>query len=335
MVRPARPATRRSPRTASWSSPTWRKVYDVDHAMVERTAELADDAAATARAASTARTRGARLVRPRRRRRRPTPTSSGRSPRRSAPRASTPELARRRSARRRDRAIRTCSRSPPTPALHRRRRRRRDRAMVEAARRACRQGRQLPRRQGVDHDVGRRVARRSRRPRSRRSRSSRRRRTASTRRSSATRVDWLNGKRGGYGEWGNTQATILGAQGAHRVRRARAPDAVGRHGDAARQRQATAGTIHFEKGRKDALVVGRPRARRWRPATTRSSSGSTARRALPYTIAVDVPLGAARSRRTAPKVAVTTAARQDAGEDGRGREAARARREHDRPAACR
>jgi hypothetical protein len=66
-------------------------------------------------------------------------------------------------------------------------------------------------------------------------------------------VDWINGKRGGYGQWGNTQATILGLK------------ALTAYSEHARQMQSAgsatllingkeAGTIAFDKGRKDALV---------------------------------------------------------------------------------
>ncbi|MGE3543201.1 MAG: hypothetical protein AB7L28_04695, partial [Kofleriaceae bacterium] len=66
-------------------------------------------------------------------------------------------------------------------------------------------------------------------------------------------VEWLNGRRGGYGQWGNTQATILGLK------------ALTAYSEHSRQIQdagsATlivngkpAGTIEFDKGRKDALV---------------------------------------------------------------------------------
>jgi uncharacterized protein YfaS (alpha-2-macroglobulin family) len=66
-------------------------------------------------------------------------------------------------------------------------------------------------------------------------------------------VDYLNARRGGYGQWGNTQATILGLK------------ALTAYSEHSRQMQTggTAtlivngkpmGTIKFEKGRKDALV---------------------------------------------------------------------------------
>lgn len=66
-------------------------------------------------------------------------------------------------------------------------------------------------------------------------------------------VDYLNKKRGGFGQWSNTQATVLGLK------------AMTAYADHARQMQsdgaatliingAPAGTIKFDKGRKDALV---------------------------------------------------------------------------------
>ena len=66
-------------------------------------------------------------------------------------------------------------------------------------------------------------------------------------------VAWLDGKRGGYGQWGNTQATILGLK------------ALTAYSEHARQMQAAgsatlivngkeAGTITFDKGQRDALV---------------------------------------------------------------------------------
>ncbi len=66
-------------------------------------------------------------------------------------------------------------------------------------------------------------------------------------------VDWINARRGGYGQWGNTQATILGLKAltayAHQARQIRAPG------------QATLivngkrlAAIAFDAGRRDALV---------------------------------------------------------------------------------
>ncbi len=66
-------------------------------------------------------------------------------------------------------------------------------------------------------------------------------------------VEWLNAHRGGFGEWGNTQATVLSLK------------TLTAYADHSRQTQTSgtatvlvngkaAGSIHFEKGRKDALV---------------------------------------------------------------------------------
>lgn len=66
-------------------------------------------------------------------------------------------------------------------------------------------------------------------------------------------VDWLNARRGNYGQWGNTQATILGLK------------ALTAYSEHARQMQSAgsatliingkrAGTIEFDKGRRDALI---------------------------------------------------------------------------------
>ena len=116
-------------------------------------------------------------------------------------------------------------------------------------------------------------------------------------------VDWLNGKRGGYGAWGNTQATILGLK------------ALTAYTEHARQMSAAgsatlvingkdAGTIKFDKGRRDALV--------WDDLSTKLQAGkntievrldSTA--ALPYTIALEYRSAQPASSPRA-KIAVTT-----------------------------
>ena len=116
-------------------------------------------------------------------------------------------------------------------------------------------------------------------------------------------VDWLNGKRGGYGSWGNTQATILGLK------------ALGAYSEHARSMasggKATlvingkdAGTIAFEKGRRDALV--------WDDFASKLAPGKNTieiridgSAALPYSIAIDYrSTSPASSPKT--KVAVTT-----------------------------
>ncbi|HEX2689059.1 MAG TPA: hypothetical protein VHN14_20695, partial [Kofleriaceae bacterium] len=98
-------------------------------------------------------------------------------------------------------------------------------------------------------------------------------------------VDWLNGKRGGYGAWGNTQATILGLK------------ALTAYTEYARQMAAPgtatlvvngqdAGTISFDKGRRDALV--------WDGIAEKLSPGHNtielrldSQAQLPYTIAIE------------------------------------------------
>jgi hypothetical protein len=98
-------------------------------------------------------------------------------------------------------------------------------------------------------------------------------------------VDWLNGKRGGYGAWGNTQATILGLK------------ALTAYSEHARQMAAPgtatlivngkdAGTLTFDKGRRDALV--------WNDLAGKLTSGKNtielrldSAAQLPYTVAID------------------------------------------------
>jgi hypothetical protein len=116
-------------------------------------------------------------------------------------------------------------------------------------------------------------------------------------------VDWLNSKRGGYGAWGNTQATILGlkaltAYTAH-ARQMSAPGAATLviNGNAA-------GTLKFDKGRRDALV--------WDDLAGKLAAGSNtielrldSQSALPYTITIEYRSARpASSPRT--KVAVAT-----------------------------
>lgn len=116
-------------------------------------------------------------------------------------------------------------------------------------------------------------------------------------------VEWLNSKRGGYGAWGNTQATILGLK------------ALTAYSEHARQMQSggsatlvingkDAGTIKFEKGRRDALV--------WKDLGGKLVAGKNTIEvrldgdaSLPYTVAVDYR---ANQPATSPraKVAVTT-----------------------------
>jgi hypothetical protein len=116
-------------------------------------------------------------------------------------------------------------------------------------------------------------------------------------------VDWLNTKRGGWGSWGNTQATILGLK------------ALAAYSDHARQMQSggkatlvingkDAGTIEFEKGRRDALVwndlAGKLTAGK-NTIELRLEGGAT----LPYSVAIEYR---SAQPKTSPKtkVAITT-----------------------------
>jgi hypothetical protein len=116
-------------------------------------------------------------------------------------------------------------------------------------------------------------------------------------------VDWLNGKRGGYGAWGNTQATILGLK------------ALTAYTEHARQMAAPgsatlvvngkdAGTITFDKGHRDALV--------WSDLAGKLSAGKNtielrldSQAQLPYTIAIEYRSAQPQSS-PATKVSVTT-----------------------------
>ena len=116
-------------------------------------------------------------------------------------------------------------------------------------------------------------------------------------------VDWLNARRSGYGQWGNTQATILGLK------------ALTAYADHARQMQAAgsatlvingepAGTIAFDKGRRDALVWDDLAAQLHPGHNTielQLAGGAT----LPYSIAVEYRSARPQSS-PAAKVAVTT-----------------------------
>jgi uncharacterized protein YfaS (alpha-2-macroglobulin family) len=116
-------------------------------------------------------------------------------------------------------------------------------------------------------------------------------------------VDWLNTKRSGYGQWSNTQATILGLK------------ALTAYSDYSKQMQASgaatlivngieAGTIAFDKGRKDALVWD-DLAGKLKPGKNtielRLAGGAT----LPYSIAIEYRAARPQSS-PAAKVNVTT-----------------------------
>ncbi|MBC7976590.1 MAG: hypothetical protein H7138_16575, partial [Myxococcales bacterium] len=116
-------------------------------------------------------------------------------------------------------------------------------------------------------------------------------------------VDWLNRKRSGYGQWSNTQATILGLK------------ALTAYAEHARQMQAAgtatliingtpAGAITFDKGRKDALVWD-DLAGKLRPGHNTVELRIDGQAQLPYSIAISYRSARPQSS-TAAKIAVTT-----------------------------
>jgi len=116
-------------------------------------------------------------------------------------------------------------------------------------------------------------------------------------------VDYLNARRGGYGQWGNTQATILGLK------------ALTAYSEHSRQMQTdgtatlivngkTMGTIKFEKGRKDALVWD-DLAGVLAPGKNTIEVQLDSDAALPYSIALEYRAARPQSSPQA-KIAVTT-----------------------------
>ncbi|HEX3476888.1 MAG TPA: MG2 domain-containing protein [Kofleriaceae bacterium] len=116
-------------------------------------------------------------------------------------------------------------------------------------------------------------------------------------------VDWLNARRGGYGQWSNTQATVLGLK------------ALTAYAEHSRQMQAPgsatlivngkpAGTIDFDKGRKDALVWD-DLASALRPGPNTIELQLAGGATLPYSIAIEYRSAHPQSS-PAAKVAVTT-----------------------------
>ncbi|HEY5935591.1 MAG TPA: alpha-2-macroglobulin family protein [Kofleriaceae bacterium] len=131
-----------------------------------------------------------------------------------------------------------------------------------------------------------------------------------------TAVDYLNAKRGGYGQWGNTQATVLGLK------------ALTAYSEHARQMAASgsatllingkpAGTIAFEKGRREALV--------WDGAdvATKLAPGKNVIEvkldgaSLPYSIALEYRSAQPQSAKDA-KVAISTQLLKSAAKMGEG-----------------
>jgi hypothetical protein len=121
-------------------------------------------------------------------------------------------------------------------------------------------------------------------------------------------VDWLNAKRGGFGSWSNTQATILGLK------------AMTAYSEYAKQMatsgEATlyingesAGKISFEKGRKDALVWD-DLATKLKPGANRIEVELAGGATLPYSIALEYRAARPQSS-PASKVNVTTQLAKD------------------------
>ena len=121
-------------------------------------------------------------------------------------------------------------------------------------------------------------------------------------------VDWMNKKRGGYGEWSNTQATVLGLK------------ALTAYSTYAKQMSSSgaatlivngqeAGTIAFEKGRKDALVWN-DLAGKLRPGHNTIEVRLVGQAQLPYSIAVDYRSARPQSS-SATKVVVSTQLAKD------------------------
>jgi alpha-2-macroglobulin-like protein len=121
-------------------------------------------------------------------------------------------------------------------------------------------------------------------------------------------VDYLNTKRSGYGQWSNTQATILGLK------------ALTAYSEYAKAMQASgaatlivngveAGTITFEKGRKDALVWT-DFASKLKPGKNTIEVKLVGQASLPYSIAIDFRAAKPQSS-SAAKVTVTTQLAKD------------------------
>ncbi|HET7500048.1 MAG TPA: alpha-2-macroglobulin family protein, partial [Kofleriaceae bacterium] len=116
-------------------------------------------------------------------------------------------------------------------------------------------------------------------------------------------VDWLNARRSGYGQWGNTQATVLGLKAltayAEHARQMQAPGAA-----TLVINGSPAGTIEFDKGRKDALVWD-DLAGKLQPGHNTIELRIDGQATLPYSIAIEYRAARPQSS-PAAKVSVTT-----------------------------
>jgi hypothetical protein len=128
-------------------------------------------------------------------------------------------------------------------------------------------------------------------------------------------VDFLNAKRGGFGSWSNTQATILGLK------------AMTAYSEYAKQMATSgtatllvngqpAGTINFEKGRKDALVWD-DLAGKLTAGTNKIEIELAGGAVLPYSIALEYRAARPQSSANA-KVNVTTQLAKDTVKLGEG-----------------
>ncbi len=98
-------------------------------------------------------------------------------------------------------------------------------------------------------------------------------------------VDWLNGKRGGYGQWGNTQATILGLKSLTAYSNYARNMAAGGNATLIVNGKA-AGTLSFDKGRRDALVWN-DLAMLLEPGKNTVELQLDSDAALPFTVTID------------------------------------------------
>ncbi len=121
-------------------------------------------------------------------------------------------------------------------------------------------------------------------------------------------VDWLNAKRSGFGAWSNTQATILGLKAMTAYSEYAKQMATG--GEATLYINGeNAGKISFEKGRKDALVWD-DLAMKLKPGANRIEVELAGGATLPYSIALEYRAARPQSS-PASKVNVTTQLAKD------------------------
>jgi hypothetical protein len=121
-------------------------------------------------------------------------------------------------------------------------------------------------------------------------------------------VDWLSQKRGGFGQWSNTQATILGLKAMTAYSEYAKQMATAGSATLYVNGQA-AGTINFEKGRKDALVWD-DLSQKLVPGTNKIEIELAGGATLPYSIALEYRAARPQSS-PAAKVNVSTQLAKD------------------------